>query len=541
MSENTFDYIIVGAGSAGCVLAAQLIQRTQARILLLEAGGDDNNLFIKIPAGVAKVIAKKSWPYETEPEPHANHRRMQIAQGRVLGGSSSVNGMIYIRGQRQDYDHWAEHYGCTGWSYQDVLPYFKRAEANESLSGDYHGNQGLLPVSENRYRHPLSMAFIRAGQELGLPYSNDFNGEHQQGVGFYQTTTRNGERASTARTYLQSVRDNTRLVVTLNALVHRITMENNVATGVVYSLSDGVEINASARQEVILSAGAIGSPKILMLSGIGPREHLQQLGIPVRVDLPVGKNFHDHLHMSINVSTHDPITLFGADRGLQALRHGVEWMAFRSGVLASNVLEGAAFVDSLGDDRPDVQVHFLPILDSWDDVPGEPLPAVHGFSLKVGYLQPKARGQVQLRSSNPTDPVKLQANYLGHADDLAGSIRAVKFGLSLLETPALKPLIKHLLMPQPQWLADEIQLEAFVRNFCKTVYHPVGSCRMGQNPRDSVTDLQLRIHGVEGLRVVDSSVMPQVTSGNTNAPTIMLAEKAVDLILGKAEQQCESR
>ncbi len=533
MSENNFDYIIVGAGSAGCVLAAQLIRRTQARILLLEAGGDDNNLFIKMPAGVAKIIAKKSWPYETEPEPHANNRRMQIAQGKVLGGSSSVNGMIYLRGQPQDYDDWVQQYGCTGWSYQDVLPYFKRAEANESLADEYHGNEGLLPVSENRYRHPLSMAFIRAGQELDLPYRNDFNGENQHGVGFYQTTTHNGERASTSRTYLQAVRDNSRLVVKLNALVHRVTFENNVATGVVYSLNGGNEIAARASQEVILSAGAVGSPKILMLSGIGPREHLEQLGITPLADLPVGKNFHDHLHMSINVSTREPVSLFGADRGLQALRHGAEWLAFRSGVLTSNVLEGAAFADSLGNGRPDVQVHFLPILDSWDDVPGEPLPAIHGVSLKVGYLQPKARGQVQLRSRNPADPVKLQANYLGHPDDLAGSIRAVKFGLRFLETASLKPLIKDLLMPQPAWVNDEAQMEEFVRNFCKTVYHPVGSCRMGKNTDDSVTDLQLRVHGFEHLRVVDCSVMPQVTSGNTNAPTIMLAEKAVDLILGQ--------
>lgn len=333
MSENTFDYIIVGAGSAGCVLAAQLIRRTQARVLLLEAGGDDNNLFIKMPAGVAKIIAKKSWPYETEPEPHANNRRMQIAQGKVLGGSSSVNGMIYLRGQPQDYDDWAERYGCTGWSYREVLPYFKRAEANESLSDDYHGADGLLPVSENRYRHPLSMAFIRAGQELNLPYRNDFNGDSQHGVGFYQTTTHNGERASTARTYLKAVRDERRLVVKLNALAHRLTFEGNVATGVVYSQNDGAEVTARATKEVIVSAGAVGSPKLLMLSGIGPRDHLQQLGIEVRADLPVGKNFHDHLHMSINVSTREPISLFGADRGLQALSHGAQWLAFRSGVL----------------------------------------------------------------------------------------------------------------------------------------------------------------------------------------------------------------
>jgi choline dehydrogenase len=275
MSENTFDYIIVGAGSAGSVLAAQLIRRTQARVLLLEAGGDDNNLFIKMPAGVAKIIAKKSWPYETEPEPHANNRRMQIAQGKVLGGSSSVNGMIYLRGQPQDYDDWAERYGCTGWSYREVLPYFKRAEANESLSDDYHGTDGLLPVSENRYRHPLSMAFIRAGQELNLPYRNDFNGDSQHGVGFYQTTTHNGERASTARTYLKAVRDEQRLVVKLNALAHRLTFEGNVATGVVYSQNGGAEAadqrSADAAAGMDARRSAAGSLRAQLLQdGVSP-------------------------------------------------------------------------------------------------------------------------------------------------------------------------------------------------------------------------------------------------------------------------------
>ncbi|MDC6112593.1 GMC family oxidoreductase [Serratia rubidaea] len=535
MSDNRFDYIIVGAGSAGCVLAAQLIRRTQARVLLLEAGGDDNNLFIKMPAGVAKIIAKKSWPYETEPEPHANGRRMQIAQGKVLGGSSSINGMIYIRGQQQDYDDWEQQYGCRGWGYRDVLPYFRRAEANESLSDAYHGDEGLLPVSENRYRHPLSMAFIRAGQELNLPYRNDFNGDSQHGVGFYQTTTRNGERASTARTYLQAVRDQQRLVVKLNALAHRVIIEDNVARGVAYSQNGGAEVSAFAEQEVIICAGAVGSPKLLMLSGIGPHAHLTSLGITPLADLPVGKNFHDHLHMSINASTRQPVSLFGADRGLQALRHGAQWLAFRSGVLTSNILEGAAFADSRGGDRPDVQVHFLPLLDGWDNVPGEPLPEIHGVTLKVGYLQPKARGEVLLRSRNPADAVKLHANYLGHPEDLAGCVRAVKFGLRFLQTAALKPLIKEVLMPQPAWQQDDAQLEEFVRNFCKTVYHPVGSCRMGQHAADSVTDLQLRVHGFARLRVVDGSVMPQVPSGNTNAPTIMLAEKAADLILGAAD------
>lgn len=531
MNTENYDYIIVGAGSAGCVLAARLIKETQSRVLLIEAGGSDNHLYIRMPAGVAKIIAQKSWPYETEPESHANNRKMQIAQGKVLGGSSSVNGMIYIRGQKQDYDNWAKEYGCEGWSYQDVLPWFKKAEQNESLSDSYHGITGPLPVSENRYRHPLSMAFVRAAQEQGLPYVNDLNGEHQQGVGFYQTTTQNGERASTSKTYLKSVMQSNKLTLKLNKHVNRIIIRDGMAIGVAYQGSHGHEIEAFASQEVVICAGAMGSAKLLMLSGIGPKEHLASLGIETVADLPVGKNFHDHLHMSINVTTKEPISLFGADQGINALRHGFQWMAFRSGLLASNVLEGAAFIDSCGQGRPDVQIHFLPILDSWDDVPGEPLPATHGYSLKVGYLQPKSRGKLQLRSKDPQAPLKIHANYLASSEDMEGCKRAVLFGLKILESEALKSVSKEILMPPAQVRHDDAALEEFVRNFCKTVYHPVGSCRMGKETTTSVTDLRLRVHGINKLRVIDCSVMPEIPSGNTNAPTIMIAERGAAMIV----------
>ncbi|CAB5550074.1 GMC family oxidoreductase [Providencia hangzhouensis] len=531
MSAVKYDYIIVGAGSAGCVLAARLIQETQSRVLLIEAGDSDNHLFIRMPAGVAKIIAQKSWPYETEPEPHANNRKMQIAQGKVLGGSSSVNGMIYIRGQKQDYDNWALNYGCEGWGYADVLPWFKKAENNESLTGEYHGTEGPLPVSENRYRHPLSMAFIRAAQEHGLPYLNDLNGESQQGASFYQTTTHNGERASTSRTYLKSVEKNDKLTLKLGTQVNRIIIRDGRAIGVAYQGKNGHEVEAFASCEVLVCSGAMGSAKLLMLSGIGPEEHLSSLGIDTHVNLPVGKNFHDHLHMSINVTTKQPISLFGADQGLNAIKHGVEWIAFRSGLLTSNVLEGAAFKDSCSQGRPDVQIHFLPILDSWDDVPGEPLPAAHGFSLKVGYLQPKSRGEVLLRSADPQAPLKIHANYLASPEDMEGCKRAVKFGLEVLDCPSLQVLSKEVLMPPASVRYDEAQLEEFVRNFCKTVYHPVGTCRMGTDTTTSVTDLRLRVHGIENLRVVDCSVMPEIPSGNTNAPTIMIAERAAAMII----------
>lgn len=531
MNNENYDYIIVGAGSAGCVLAARLIKETQSRVLLIEAGGSDDHLYIRMPAGVAKIIAQKSWPYETEPEPHANNRKMQIAQGKVLGGSSSVNGMIYIRGQKQDYDNWAQIYGCDGWSYQYVLPWFKKAEQNESLSDSYHGTAGLLPVSENRYRHPLSMAFIRAAQEQGLPYVNDLNGESQQGVSFYQTTTKNGERASTSKTYLKSVAQSDKLTVKLNKQVNRIIIRDGVAVGVSYQDKNGGEVDVFAQKEVIICAGAMGSAKLLMLSGIGPKDHLSSLGIETVADLPVGKNFHDHLHMSINVTTKDPISLFGADKGIHAIKHGFQWLAFRSGLLASNVLEGAAFIDSCGQGRPDVQIHFLPILDSWDDVPGEPLPATHGFTLKVGYLQPKSRGELLLRSKDPQAPLKIHANYLAAPEDMEGCKRAVKFGLKVLGSEALQAVSKETLMPPAQVQHDEAALEEFVRNFCKTVYHPVGSCRMGKDTATSVTDLRLRVHGIKQLRVIDCSVMPEIPSGNTNAPTIMIAERGAAMVI----------
>ena len=533
--DRSFDYIVIGAGSAGCVVAARLIQRNAGTVLLLEAGTRDDNPFHRIPGGVMMVFQKKSWPYMTEPQAHANNRSLIIAQGKVLGGGSSVNGMIYIRGQHADYDDWASTWGCPDWHYQDVLPYFRKAEANESLGTEYHGQTGPLPVSENRYRHPLTAAFIRAGQEIGLSYVNDFNGNLQQGIGYYQTTTRHGERASTARTYLESVRGSAALTVVTGALVHRIETSNGVATGVTFSEGGGAPVLAGARKEVVVSAGAIGSPKVLMHSGIGPGEHLAAIGINVVADLPVGKNFHDHLHTSVQATIRTPISLFGENGGWRAMRHMLQWKWFRSGLLTSNILEGGAFIDTTGTGRPDVQFHFLPLLDNFDNTPGEKPPAnEHGMTVKVGHLQPKSRGEVRLRSRDPSDLPTIDANFLSDPADMEGQIRAVQAGIKILSAPALRAHVKELVAFSRVKPDDHRALEQFVRRDIKTVYHPAGTCRMGTDHRTSVVDQRtLRVHGFANLRVIDCSICPQVPSGNTNAPAIMIGERGADMLLGR--------
>lgn len=538
MNAQVHDYIIVGGGSAGCVIAARLVQAGR-RVLMLEAGGSDDHMLIRMPAGVARIIPQKTWAYMTEPEAPTLNRPMIVAQGKVLGGSSSVNGMIYMRGHREDYDAWVNEHGCTGWGHADLLPYFCKAEANESLTTPLHGNDGPLPVSEARYRHPLSMAFVRAGQELGLAYRTDFNGESQQGVGFYQTTTRRGERASASRTYLQSVRNSGNFTLMLDVLVERILIHDGQATGVRVRSKDGSVREMQAAREVIVCAGALGSPRLLMLSGIGPGEHLQALGITVHRNAPVGRHFKDHLHMSINAQTHAPITFHDQDKGLAGLCNGIQWLAFRTGPATSNVLEGGAFFDTSDEGRPDAQIHFLPILDTWDDPDGVGRGRTHGITLKVGHLRPRSEGEVTLRSTDPAELPRIRAGFLSHAEDLPAQMRALRWAMKFLQTRAFAPFLSEVFSPDPARIGDDVFLENFVRGGVKTTYHPIGTCRMGPEGR-AVVDTDLRVHGIGRLRVADASIFPDLPSGNTNAPVIAVAEKAADIILGNPQVQRES-
>jgi len=531
-SSDEYDYIIIGAGSAGCVITRRLLDANAGRILLLEAGGDDTPMYLKMPAGVPLAMANHTWDYTSEPQPETLNRALTLAQGKVVGGSSSVNGMVYMRGHREDYDGWVSEHGCDGWGFEDLLPYFIRSEGNESLASEYHGNHGPLSVSENRYRHPLSMAFIRAAQQLGLPYSTDFNGAQQQGTGFYQTTTKNGERASASQTYLKPVRNHPQLTLLTNAMAQRLRIENGRATGLEYRHGNQSK-SARARREIIVTAGALASAKLLLLSGIGPAEELQKHGISVQKELPVGRNLSDHLHLSINAVTPEPISMYGQDSGLSKLRNGLQWMAFRSGVVSSNILEAGAFIDTGGNGRPDMQVIFLPLLDLWDDPDGLGRGRTHGLTLKVCHLRPKSLGQLTLRSAEPDDLPLIHANYLQHPDDMAAQLRIVRYSLQLLNAPALKELISEIYSPSPAMSADDTAIERFVRGGVKTTYHPLGTCKMGKEAASSVVGTDLRVHGIEGLRVADASVFPTIVSGNTNAPVMAVAEKAADHILRK--------
>ena len=524
-----YDYVVIGGGSAGCVLAARLSEDLQVRVALLEAGGVDSSVLIHCPAGLALMAKTKgiNWRFQTVPQPGLNGRRGYQPRGKVLGGSSSINAMIYIRGQRQDYDDWAAA-GNPGWSFDDVLPWFRKAEGNLRGADDLHGADGPLSVQDLRSPNPLADRFIQAGVQAGLPLNADFNGPTQDGVGWYQATHRNGERCSTAKAYLAPALGRPNLAVITGAQVTRILFDGRRANGVEY-LRDGSRHSLQVRGEVLLSAGALLSPQLLLLSGIGAGSQLRQHGIGVVHDLPgVGMHLHDHVDVVQVVNAPQLKDLFGLSfTGLVRAVKGIfEWRNFRTGMLTTNFAEAGGFIKSQpGEALPDLQLHFVigKLVDH-----GRKTVFGHGYSCHVCLLRPLSRGSVTLASADPLAPPLVDPNFLAEPDDMARMVRGFKLMRGLLQQPALAGYRGRELPVSAAAQTDE-EIGQFIRNYGDTIYHPVGSCRMGPGPLD-VVDAQLRVHGMQGLRVVDASVMPRIVGGNTNAPVIMMAEKAADMI-----------
>ncbi len=529
-----YDYVVIGAGSAGCVLAARLSEDPQVRVALLEAGGADRSVLIHCPAGLALMARTRgiNWAFQTVPQPGLNGRRGYQPRGKVLGGSSSINAMIYLRGQRQDYDGWAAE-GNPGWAFDEVLPWFRRAEGNLRGADALHGGDGPLSVQDLRCPNPLARRFIEAGVQAGLPLNTDFNGPSQDGVGWYQATQRNGERCSAAKAYLAPALGRPNLALITGAQVTRILLDGRRATGVEYQ-RDGIRHTLQVRGEVLLSAGALQSPQILLTSGIGPGAQLQRHGIAVQHDLPgVGLHLHDHVDVVQVVDTPGSTDSFGlslpaAWRTLGDIR---EWRDHRSGRLTTNFAEAGGFFRTRADEPvADIQLHFVigKLVDH-----GRKTVFGHGYSCHVCLLHPRSRGSVSLASADPLAAPLIDPAFLADADDLARLLAGFRRMRQILAQPALAALGGRELAASADAQTDA-QIVDFIRNHADTIYHPVGSCRMGPGPLD-VVDAQLRVHGMQGLRVVDASIMPRIVGGNTNAPTIMIAEKAAGMVRAARE------
>ncbi len=526
MSARAYDYVIVGAGSAGCVLAGRLSEDPDVRVLLIEAGPPDTNETIHVPVAFGSLFRTQvDWDYFTALEPFADGRRVYLPRGKVLGGSSSINAMIYIRGHRADYDAWRDA-GCPGWGYDDLLPYFKRAEDNERGASEYHGVGGPLSVSDTRSANPIIDAFVAGATETGHPHNEDFNGAAQDGFGRYQVTQRNGRRCSAAVAYLHPASERPNLDVVPYMLVQRLLFEGTRAVGV-EAVRLGVAHEYRAEREVILCGGAYNSPQVLMLSGIGPADALSPLEIPVILDQPsVGQNLQDHPATGFAWGHDDERSLLSA----MTPEHVAEFDAHGSGPLTSNVAEAGGFIRTRGDlPAPDIQFHASPAM--YVDEGLAPPSAEHGFGFGPCMVKPASRGIVAILSPDPTAKPYILHNYYSEDSDMQAMVDGLRVGLEIARAPALAPFVKRPYYDMPDADSDA-QLRAHIRRTTFTLYHPVGTCRMGDDAA-AVVDPQLRVRGVEGLRVVDASVMPTVTRGNTNAPTIALAERAADIIRGR--------
>ena len=521
------DYVVVGAGSAGCVLAARLSEDPAARVLLLEAGGRDRHPNVKIPAAFAKQFRTKlDWDLATEPEPHCDGRSLYIPRGKGLGGSSSMNAMLYVRGRPLDYDLW-EAEGATGWGWEDVRPYFLRAEDNERGASEHHGAGGPLHVADERSPRPLTARFLAAAERAGIPRIADYNGPEQDGASLCQVTQRNGRRWSAADAYLRPALERDNLEVVTGAHVTRVEVEDGRATGVRFSDRRGREAVARAEREVILAAGALGSPQLLLLSGIGPADHLAEVGIPLVADVPgVGANLQDHPYV---VCVWD-VPAGGSLADAEKPRALLEWLLRRSGPLTSTVAEALAFVRTRpGLPAPDVQFHFAPayfVDHGFADYDG------HAITLGPVLITPRSRGRVRLRSADPAAKPRILTNALSEPEDVASLVAGVKLAREIAGSEPLASACGRELFPGDAVRGDD-DLEAYVRHAAELLYHPVGTCRMGMG-EEAVVDPELRVRGIEGLRVADASVMPVIPGGNTNAPTIMIGERASDLVRGRA-------